>query len=58
MFKVPWDPGTDTVTVTGTRSPALTLAKTTTATGYSAVGEILSYSYQVTNSGKIGRAHV
>ncbi|WP_454261032.1 DUF7507 domain-containing protein [Pseudoxanthomonas mexicana] len=42
---------TDTVTVTATRNPALTIDKTTTTPSYAAVGDVLSYSYLVTNSG-------
>jgi uncharacterized repeat protein (TIGR01451 family) len=33
--------------------PALTLVKSTTSTGYSAVGDALDYSYAVTNSGNV-----
>ncbi|WP_185741917.1 hypothetical protein, partial [Pseudoxanthomonas sp. 3HH-4] len=41
----------DTVTVTATQTPALTIDKTTTTPSYAAVGDVLSYSYLVTNSG-------
>ncbi|MHB0875750.1 MAG: DUF7507 domain-containing protein [Anaerolineae bacterium] len=34
-------------------TPALTLDKTTTATGYAAVGDSISYSYLLTNSGNV-----
>ncbi|WP_139187839.1 OmpA family protein [Pseudoxanthomonas sp. CF385] len=42
---------TDTVTVTATQTRALTLDKTTTTPTYASVGQVLSYSYLVTNSG-------
>ena len=37
--------------MTATRNPALTIDKTTTTPSYAAVGDVLSYSYLVTNSG-------
>ena len=43
----------DTVTVNATQTPALTLDKTTTTTSYAAVGDVLAYSYLVTNSGNV-----
>ena len=43
---------TDTETVTAVQAPALTLVKTATPGSYSVVGEIISYSYLVTNSGQ------
>ncbi|QCW27309.1 DUF11 domain-containing protein [Lysobacter enzymogenes] len=44
---------TDTVEITATRSPAMTIDKSSTATTYSAVGNVLPYSYRVTNSGNV-----
>ena len=41
----------DSVTVHGTQSPALSLHKSSSATGYAAVGDSLSYSYDLTNTG-------
>jgi len=41
----------DTTTTPITRNPALTIDKTTTTPSYAAVGDVLSYSYLVTNSG-------
>jgi uncharacterized repeat protein (TIGR01451 family) len=41
------------VTIPGNQQPALVLDKTTTATTYDSVGDTLSYSYRVTNSGNI-----
>ena len=35
------------------RDPSLTLTKTTTATGFTSVGETIAYSYEVTNSGTV-----
>jgi|GEM_PF-545931 len=43
----------DTVMVTGTQEPELTIAKSTTATSISSVGEVVSYDYLVTNSGNV-----
>ena len=43
----------DTVTVEGTQSPALTIEKSTSATSISAVGEVVSYTYTVTNTGNV-----
>ncbi len=40
-------------TVPGIISPGLTLAKSSAATGYSAVGELLTYDYVITNTGNI-----
>ncbi|QQS48168.1 MAG: DUF11 domain-containing protein [Acidobacteriota bacterium] len=42
---------TDTETVTATQSPALSIVKSAMPTTYSAVGNVISYSYLVTNSG-------
>ena len=44
---------TDTATVSGTQAPVLDIVKSTIATDFSAVGEILTYSYLVTNTGNI-----
>ena len=44
---------TDTETVTAVASPALTIVKTATPTTYSAVGNVISYSFLVTNSGNV-----
>ncbi len=49
----PVESNEDTVTVTGTQTPALTLDKTTTTVSYDAVGDTISYSYKVTNSGNV-----
>jgi LPXTG-site transpeptidase (sortase) family protein len=48
-------PVTDTgdETVTTTQTPALTLDKTTTATAYAAVGDVIPYSYELKNSGNV-----
>ena len=40
-----------TATTTGLQSPALTLAKNTTATSFNAVGQSIPYTFAVTNSG-------
>jgi len=42
---------TDTATVTAVQRPALTIVKTATPATYSAVGNVIGYSYLVTNSG-------
>ena len=47
------DSATDTVTVTATQSPALTIDKSTTTTTFAAPGDLISYSYLVTNSGNV-----
>ena len=44
---------TDTLTVTATQSPGLTIAKTSPDTSYAAAGDVLHYSYLVTNSGNV-----
>ena len=44
---------TDTETVTITRSPSLQLTKTATPTTYSTVGQIISYSFELTNTGNV-----
>ncbi|WP_374687221.1 hypothetical protein, partial [Promineifilum sp.] len=43
----------DTVTVPFLPTPALTLDKTTTTANYDQVGDTISYSYKVTNSGNV-----
>lgn len=48
--------GAETVTCTFTntkQAPALTIVKTATPTTYSAVGNVISYSFLVTNSGNV-----
>src|SRR5450756_3234544 len=44
---------TDTETVTAVASPALTIVKTATPTTYTAVGDVIGYSYLVTNTGNV-----
>ena len=44
---------TDTETVTAVARPALSIMKTATPGTYSAVGNLISYSYKVTNSGNV-----
>ncbi|WP_321420771.1 hypothetical protein [uncultured Methanomethylovorans sp.] len=46
----------DNETVTAVQSPGLTLVKTATPVTYSAVGDIISYKYNVTNIGNIALA--
>ena len=43
----------NTVTVTGTQSPALTITKSTTKTSFAAVGETIPYSFAVRNTGNV-----
>ncbi|WP_233353696.1 DUF7507 domain-containing protein [Hellea balneolensis] len=43
----------DTATITGTQEPSLTLVKSTTSTEFTAVGDILSYEYLITNTGNV-----
>jgi len=43
----------DTVTITGTQAPEMTVAKSTTATEFTTVGETISYTYVVTNTGNV-----
>jgi uncharacterized repeat protein (TIGR01451 family) len=43
----------DSETVTANQSPALTLDKTASPSTYSKVGETISYSYKLTNSGNV-----
>jgi len=40
-----------TATVTGTQSPAITLLKTASPTTYSTVGQVITYTFKITNSG-------
>ena len=49
----PVDSNTDSETVTATQSPALSLVKTATPTTYSAVDQVISYSYLLTNTGNV-----
>ncbi len=42
-----------TLTINATQTPALTIAKTSTATTYAAAGDVIPYSYRVTNSGNV-----
>ena len=44
---------TDTATVTASQNPALTIIKTASPLTYSAVNDVISYSYEVTNSGNV-----
>ena len=44
---------TDTETVTAVQTKSLTIVKTATPSTYSAVGNIISYSYLVTNNGNV-----
>ena len=49
----PVDSNEDTRTVTADKKPALTIAKTATPGTYDALGQAISYSYLVTNSGNV-----
>ena len=44
---------TDDETVTAAQKPALTIVKTATPGTYDQVGQVISYSYKVTNSGNV-----
>ena len=44
---------TDTETVTAVQNPSLSIVKTASPTTYDAVGNVISYSYLVTNSGNV-----
>ena len=46
-------PPTDQATATATQAPALTIDKTSTDTTFAAPGDVLDYSYLVTNSGNV-----
>jgi len=46
-------PPEDTVTVGGTQEPALEIVKTALDTSFAAVGDVLSYEYEVTNTGNV-----
>ncbi|MFV0281142.1 MAG: beta strand repeat-containing protein [Rhodoblastus sp.] len=43
-------------TLTPTRTPGLQIAKTTTTTGFNAVGQVIPFTYRVTNSGNVSLA--
>ncbi len=43
----------DQVTVPALQGPALSLDKTTTTVNYDSVGDVISYSYKLTNSGNV-----
>ena len=47
------DSNEDTTTVLAIQSPALTLAKTTTTASFDAIGDTISYSYELTNTGNV-----
>jgi uncharacterized repeat protein (TIGR01451 family) len=47
------DSNEDTATVTAVQNPQLTLDKTTSTASYDAVGQSISYSYLLTNSGNV-----
>ena len=47
------DSNQDMQTVTATQSPSLHLDKTATPKTYSAVGDVISYSYKLTNNGNV-----
>ena len=44
---------TDSETVTAVQSPALTIVKTATPATYDSVGDVIGYSFEVTNSGNV-----
>jgi len=46
-------PAGDTATVEGTQSPALTTAKRALDTDFAVVGDVLTYEYDVTNTGNV-----
>jgi uncharacterized repeat protein (TIGR01451 family) len=43
----------DSATVTAVQSPALGIVKTATPTSFGSVGEIIAYSFVVTNTGNV-----
>ena len=43
----------DTVTISGTQEPSLSIVKSTAATAFTSVGETVSYEYLVTNTGNV-----
>jgi uncharacterized repeat protein (TIGR01451 family) len=45
--------GTDTVTVNGTQGPKISIVKTAAETSYSKVGDTLTYTYKVINTGNV-----
>jgi uncharacterized repeat protein (TIGR01451 family) len=47
------DSGDDSVTVNGTQTPSLSIVKTANQASFTAVGDVLSYDYAVTNTGNI-----
>ena len=49
----PVDSNEDTETVTADKKPALTIVKTATPGTYDTLGQAISYSYLVTNSGNV-----
>jgi uncharacterized repeat protein (TIGR01451 family) len=49
----PLPPETDTVTVDGTRTPRLSLSKTSPDTDFAAVGDVLNYEYLLQNTGNV-----
>ena len=49
----PVDSPTDTETVTADQNPALQIVKTASPLSYDAVGQVIGYSYEVTNVGNV-----
>jgi large repetitive protein len=49
----PVDSNQDTKTVTAVKAPALTIVKAATPTTYDSVGDVIGYSYLVTNAGNV-----